>query len=299
VRLAREIQGDAAYTFSTTMTAYPQDVEFTKLVRGAEQYDVIGVMLELAAEAYPDVDRASCTAQIEGFRNTCRRLVEEAGNPQDVASRLRIVSRVLYELEGFHGNTQDYYNPENSYLNRVLELRTGIPISLGILYMAVAGAVRVHLIGLNTPSHFFISTAANTPSGQLFVDAFHGGEILTSAECSKRLIQMGVSSGAPENERFTIAGPQAIVVRVLQSLKHSYARLNRWDDALRVQRRLVALLPVDRTERRDLGLVTLRAGHPGLAFNLLQAYRQHCAPDERENLDRAIQAARKLIAERN
>jgi regulator of sirC expression with transglutaminase-like and TPR domain len=282
---------------STTMNAYPQDVEFTKLVRGAERYDVIGVMLKLAAEAYPDVDRASCTAQIEGFRNTCRRLVEEAGNPQDVASRLRIVSRVLYELEGFHGNTQDYYNPENSYLNRVLELRTGIPISLGILYMAVAGAVRVRLIGLNTPGHFFIST--RTPSGQLFVDAFHGGEILTSAECDKRLIKMGELSGAPENERFTIAGPRAIVVRVLHNLKHSYARLDRWDDALRVQRRLVALLPVDRTERRDLGLVTLRAGHPGPALDLLQAYRQHCAPNERENLDRAIQAARKLIAERN
>jgi regulator of sirC expression with transglutaminase-like and TPR domain len=103
----------------------------------------------------------------------------------DVREQLATISRQLYEIEGFHGDREAYYEPANSYLNEVLARRRGLPISLGILYMAVAGRAGLAMFGVNTPGHFVVGCA--TDGGPLFVDPFNGGDLLDLESCRRRI----------------------------------------------------------------------------------------------------------------
>jgi regulator of sirC expression with transglutaminase-like and TPR domain len=211
--------------------------------------------------------------------------------------RLASISRLLYEVEGFHGNREAYYEPQNSYLNEVLARRCGIPISLGILYMAVAARAGVKMFGVNTPGHFVIGCARG--SDLWYVDPFSGGDVLDRAACRCRIEQAVGKPGAVCDAHFAAATPLEIAARVLRNLKAAYAMQDQWPAVLRVQRRLVALLPEVQDERRDLGLVYLRVGQPGRALAMLEPLAGKCSQDNNQALHMSIQAARRMVAERN
>ncbi len=129
--------------------------EFNKLVAGRSDVDLVPVMLELAGDAYPDLDRVDCLLQIDHLAVACGDLRTTQAT-LSTRERLATISRVLYEVEGFHGNREAYYEPQNSYLNEVLARRCGIPISLGVLYMAVAARAGLKMFGVDMPGHFVI-----------------------------------------------------------------------------------------------------------------------------------------------
>ena len=203
----------------------------------------------------------------------------------------------MYEVEGFHGNVQAYYEPENSYLNEVLTRRCGIPISLGILYMAVAARAGLKMHGVNTPGHFVVSCPSS--AGPLFVDPFSGGDVLDLCQCRARIEASLGKQQVLCDAHFRPASPRDIIARVLRNLKSAYAMQNCWPSALGIQERLAALLPQVREERRDLGLLYLRLGRPNKALPLLETYLCGCACEERTALQPSLQVARKMSAEMN
>jgi regulator of sirC expression with transglutaminase-like and TPR domain len=278
------------------MTQLEGNPELDKLIAGRNEIDLVQFMIELAADVYPQLDRVGCLLEIDRLGVACS---DQAAcrYTSSVRERLRAISRLLYEVEGFHGNREAYYEPENSYLNEVLARRCGIPISLGILYMAVAARTGLKMFGVNTPGHFVVGCACG--GDVLFVDPFTNGDVLDQSACKCRIQQTLGKGCAIDDEQFRAAGSIDIAARVLRNLKAAYAMQDCWPDVLRVQRRLAALLPHDLQERRDLGLVYLRLGQPTKALPALEQYLTVCGSQQAAALRPSLQAARRMVAELN
>ena len=279
------------------MSHYEPNCEFAKLLAGRQEIDLVQFMLEVAEDAYPDLDRVGCLMEIDRLGVDTYDQVERQ-SCCDVRERLEAISRLLYEVEGFHGNRDCYYEPQNSYLNDVLARRCGIPISLGILYMAVAARSGLKMFGVNTPGHFVIGACCGNGEA-MFVDPFNHGDVLELDECKCRIEK---AIGKKENltrEHFRAAAPLDIAARVLQNLKAVHAMQECWPQLLCVQQRLAALLPQIPQERRDLGLVYLRLGQPNKALPVLEHYLKVCGTEQAAALQPSLQAARRMLAESN
>jgi regulator of sirC expression with transglutaminase-like and TPR domain len=223
--------------------------------------------LAIAAEEYPRLDPAAYLARLDLLAQRVRRSAPAAGR---AASTLQALRRVLAVEEGLRGNEGEYGDPRNSFLNEVLDRRLGIPISLSVVYMEVARRVGLPLQGVGFPGHFLSKYSA--PGGtEIFVDAFHGGEMLSAAEC---LARYRARSGGRELDPRHLAavGPRQILARMLQNLKRSY--LERRDDvrAYWVLDRILLLAPGQLEAVRDRGLVSARLGAPAAAQRDLEEY---------------------------
>jgi regulator of sirC expression with transglutaminase-like and TPR domain len=182
---------------------------------------------------------------------------------------LAALRTVLAAREGFTGHRDDYYAPENSFLNRVLERKRGLPITLSVLYMEVARRIGAPLVGVGLPAHFIAKWPLSPDEGDdLFVDAFAGGELLDLDAC--RLFMMRLTAGAPGGPRFEAewidpVGPRQILARMLGNLKQIYLQIGETALALEVVERLALLRPDSPEELRDRGLLRLAMGEILLA----------------------------------
>jgi regulator of sirC expression with transglutaminase-like and TPR domain len=273
------------------------DAEFQKLICGRCDVDLVQWLLELAADRYPSLDRLGCLLELDRLGVACSAQPAFNDPMSSVADKLAAVSYVLYEVEGFHGDRDDYYDPRNSYLNEVLTRRAGLPISLSIIYMAVAARAGLRLYGVNVPGHFVVGCP--TARRPIFVDAFSGGELMNQEACKRRIERMLGKPGALSSEHFRPAAPRDIAVRVLRNLKSALARKEDWPAVLAVQLRLTSLEPHSAEERRDLGLLLLRSGQPHQALALLEPSLASADCQQVAALKGAIRAARKMAAEMN
>lgn len=275
---------------------FARDCQFQKLLAGAQQICLPGLMLEIATDAYPNVDMLACLAEVERLGSLATERVKQSQcQARGRRGALHEISRLLYVDEGFRGNEEEYYDPRNSYLNEVLRRRRGIPISLAVLYMSVAYRATVPMYGVCTPGHFMI--ASRDDSQTLYVDPFRGGEVLDLAECRARI---AATLGQPCGEEcFRPATHFEIAVRMLRNLKAAYARADRWPEVLPVQRRLTLMLPDEADERRDLGLVYLRIGSAAKALPLFEEYLRTCNQQDAEVIQPYVKTARRMAAEMN
>src|SRR5687768_13994993 len=141
--------------------------------------------LLIAAEEYPDLDVDDYLARIDGLADGVRARLSGDEGPAGV---LAAINGHLYRELGFRGNRDEYYDPRNSYLNDVIERRTGIPITLAVMYQAVAGRLGHRLVGVNLPMHFML--AWPLADDTLLIDAFEDGAIVTPRDCEQRLSGM-------------------------------------------------------------------------------------------------------------
>jgi regulator of sirC expression with transglutaminase-like and TPR domain len=142
---------------------------------------------------------------------------------------------VFVEL-GFGGNEENYYEPENSYLNRVIDRRTGNPINLCLLYILLARRLRLPVAGIGMPGHFvcrYQSTAF-----ELFIDPFNHGKFLTKAECVQYLVRGNYSI---RDDYLSPVTPRRMLLRICGNLHQIYLHQEQTDETTRLQRYLVAL----------------------------------------------------------
>ncbi|HEV3136511.1 MAG TPA: transglutaminase-like domain-containing protein, partial [Pirellulales bacterium] len=211
------------------MLQFDDNPEFNKLLAGQPEIDLVQFLLELAADAYPDLDRIWCLLEIDRLGVACD---DQSRSRRHERQRLTSISRLLYGVEGFHGNREAYYEPQNSYLNEVLARRCGLPITLGILYMAVAARTGLEMFGVNTPGHFMVGCCSE--GEPLFVDPFTDGDVLDRAACKSRIELTLNQKGALADEHFRAAAPIDIAARVLRNLKAAHALEDRWPAVLRI-----------------------------------------------------------------
>jgi regulator of sirC expression with transglutaminase-like and TPR domain len=235
------------------------------VARPEEEVDLARASLLVACEEYPEleVDRylQRLDAMAEGVRGRL------GDSPREAIAAL---NRVLFEEQGFKGNTREYYDPRNSFLNDVLDRRTGIPITLSTVYIAVGRRAGASVEGVGLPGHFVVRVS--TPAGEALADPFNGGAVLTPEDCQERLdriyggrVKMAAGMLAPCPAR-------AVLTRTVRNLKAIYTKAEDHERALRTAELLVLLLPGDVEEIRDRGIVYASLECYALAAADLETY---------------------------
>jgi regulator of sirC expression with transglutaminase-like and TPR domain len=214
--------------------------------------------LVAARIAYPMLDPSAWLAELDVYGDAARQHLElgVGGNPP-TRTRLRVISEFFFGQLGFVGNREHYEDPRNSFLNDVIARRTGIPITLAIVFMEIAGRAGLTVDGVNFPGHFLMRCPE--PDGPepaaLIVDPFNGGAVLSDTDCLRLLKTHAGADALLEPGMLQPAGKQAILLRVLLNLKRAFVRMRSFDYARDVSELLVALDPAALTELRDRGLL--------------------------------------------
>jgi regulator of sirC expression with transglutaminase-like and TPR domain len=222
---------------------------------------LVDAALELALDAYPDLDLESCRDQLQAMAEGFDLFLGGARDDRDI---LRKLNEFFFEELEFRGNSSDYYDPRNSYLHEVIDRRLGIPISLSVLYQELASSAGVRLTGVNFPGHFLLAHQAG-PNDRLYIDVFHQGLWLSWKDCQERL---GAEGELAEDE-FPAMSNREILSRILRNLKGIYIRRN-LELCVKVQERLARLAPIDPQEQRDLGIFYYHSGRPMRAMKVLE-----------------------------
>lgn len=202
------------------------------LSRG-EDLDLEQAIWLLCQTQYPNINALAYSALFDSYAADLRARID-FGAPLD-----RIIGTInfyLFNELGFTGNEQDYSDPDNSYLNRVIDRRTGNPVSMCVVYLAVARRLRLPITGIGMPGHFVCRL--QTSRGEIYIDAFRKGKLMTKGDCIKFLI----NSGNDFHDGFlSSVTPRRILMRICSNLHHIYSDLSLAEETTRFQRYIVAL----------------------------------------------------------
>jgi regulator of sirC expression with transglutaminase-like and TPR domain len=143
--------------------------EFRGFIRSLNYELETGALL-LARTVSPRLNAGDCCAKLDKIAARCRELIVE---PSSAREKCRVVNRVLFHEWGFHGNVENYTDPRNSFLDQVLERRTGIPLSLSIVYLLIAERLQIELEPVGLPGHFIVGCF--TDDLPFFIDPFDRG----------------------------------------------------------------------------------------------------------------------------
>ena len=156
---------------------------FAELVsRQDERIELAKACLQIAQDAYPGLDVDGYVGELERFAKRLRARFAQDASPED---RIIALNEFLFDDLGFGGNTDNYYDPRNSYLNEVIDRRTGIPITLSVLYMEIGRRIGLPFEGVSFPGHFLVRLPLR--GGTLVLDPFSGGVPQPEAELRERL----------------------------------------------------------------------------------------------------------------
>lgn len=270
---------------------------FASLVQQDDSIPLFEAALAIAQDVDLQLDLTAIQADMDRFAiKLQQRLAPDASSVQ----KLRMLNHYFYHELGFAGNINNYYDPDNSYLHRVISTRRGIPISLAVLYMELAQQIGLNVKGISFPGHFLMKLSVQ--SGEIVLDPFNGMS-LSREDLEERLEPYFEQQGYPANIALAsylhAAHPRDILVRMLRNLKALFIEHLRWQRLLGVQQRLMILLPDEITERRDRGLAYANLECPKAALDDIEAYlaeRPHAADAEslRDRLPQLRDASRRL-----
>lgn len=229
---------------------------FVELARKPdEQIDLAEAALLIAAEEYSGLDVALYARRIDELAEGARQRV---GGARLEASPTLLIDRFhayLFEEVGFRGNDEDYYDPRNSFLNEVLDRRTGIPISLAAVYVEVARRLGWPVRGVGFPGHFLAKW--ELPEGDVVVDPFHG-TVLSEEDCRELLSRV---SGGQLSFRRELLAPlpnRGIIARMLANLKGIWIKRGDFLRAISACDRILLVAPEAVVEFRDRGLLWMK-----------------------------------------
>ena len=187
----------------------------------------------MATHERPEAELAATESIVEKLVATIRRRVQS----RSTQARLAHLHDVLFDVFGLRGNTDDYYNPANSYLPDVLRTRLGIPISLVLVYKRVAEPLGLTVHGVNAPGHFLaeVESTDQPHGGSMYVDPFFGGGILDKHEVIDRIAQATGRPVTPTPALLSRATPRQWLARMLNNLQASFAAAGRERDVCAMQ----------------------------------------------------------------
>jgi len=276
---------------------------FEAMIAGEDAaIDLAQAALLIAKEEYPDLNIAYYMEKLDYLAQQVRGVLglSRADTthqfPQEQV--LEAMNRVLFDQEDFHGNSKDYYDPRNSFLNDVLERRTGIPISLSLLYMEVGRRVSVQIDGIGLPWQFVVR--CNVSGGMIYIDPYEGGRLLSEQECRERVTRVLKGKIGFDPLWLEPVSHKQLLVRLLSNLKHIYFRKGEYVRALSTCDRILLLMPDSPVEWRDRGAIHLQLKQYARALRDLMAYVE-LAPHARDtgSVERQIREIRQLIAQMN
>lgn len=235
-----------------------------ELVRGGE-LEVEHAAVLIAADAKPMLDVAAC---LRVFDDLAAPLAARLRGSEDLETQARALAEHVYGELGFRGNADDYYDPQNSYIDRVIARRVGIPITLAVVLVAIGRRAGIVVEGIGFPGHFLARVGGQTG---VLIDPFEGGRILDADALEVVARRFLGDPSRLRDEHLQPVGALPMTVRMLMNLKHAHERRGDHAQALLVCDRLVDL--TGRPEaRRDRGLHALALGSARAAADDLEAY---------------------------
>lgn len=215
-----------------------------------EQIDLAKASLYFAQAEYPDLD---IQKYLDSLDEIAQEIVMELTLERYPLKVVKTINNHLFDRLNFQANKQNYYDPDNSFLHQVIERKLGIPISLSVIYLAIAYRLDFPMVGIGMPGHFLIRPEFEGVG--FFVDAFNRGEVLFVEDCQARLdenyqqqLQLDLSWLAPVSKK-------QILARMLNNLKYIYLHRRELDKALSTMSGILQIFPENVAEIRDRGLL--------------------------------------------
>jgi regulator of sirC expression with transglutaminase-like and TPR domain len=237
------------------------------LARPDAEVGLAEAALLIAAQEYDGLDVRAYQVRLDEMGRDLRARLEDEQRPERAVMAL---NHYMFQELGFRGNIEQYYDARNSYLNDVLDRRTGIPITLSLVYIEVARRGGLDVEGVGLPGHFVVRV--QTPARGLLIDPFHGGALLSEKDCQQRLDRIFGGKVKLESRMLRPCGHKDMIERVLRNLKAIHLRDEDRQRALRVVDLLVALAPTSAEDLRDRGQLYAALDCYAVAARDLQAY---------------------------
>ena len=224
--------------------------------------------------AYPSLDISGLLSSIDTMGQEVALMLKKSGNtPPRPTQIIEKINDLLFNVQKFKPNTDDYYNPLNSYLNIVIERKRGIPITLCILYMRIARSVNFKMYPVNFPGHFLIKHILEDNSGEIIVDPFNGGRIMDDYSLKALIEQAYPQQNIPLTHALVEKATAAqVLIRMLNNLKGSYYEAQDIDRYNIANEMVLAIDPYNPDAVRDKGIVLLKKGDPSEALKVLNTY---------------------------
>jgi regulator of sirC expression with transglutaminase-like and TPR domain len=248
--------------------------------------------LELALIEYPSLDIEPFIGILDSY---AVELSERLAGRSSGSDYVEVANQYLFGELGFTGNTGNYYDPRNSCLNEVLTARTGIPISLAVVYLEIGRRLAQPVHGIGLPGHFLVQY--KDADFAAFIDVFHGGRLLTMAECFDLARQ---SAGVPLSDdprMLAPAGNRQIVIRMLHNLRGVYLHRRAYGKALQTLNLLVTADPQAAQEYKLRGIVHMQMRNAAAARSDLETYLR-LAPEatDRHEIEQRLRSLRSYQA---
>ena len=233
--------------------------------------DLASAALAIARVEYPSLNPGPYVATLDRMGEEAAARLHHMGNDS-----LRAFNEYLYDEQGFTGNRDRYDDPRNSFINEVLDRRTGIPISLAVVYLEVARRAGLQVDGVNFPGHFLLrardATSSDARLDMVIIDPFHGGARLSEYDCRQLLRQHVGDEAAFDTTLLAPATRHDIVVRMLVNLKRLYVRMRSFPQARFISSLMLGIDPSAISELRDRGLLAYHLQDFPAALRDLEEY---------------------------
>ena len=257
---------------------------FTQVAKTPDP-DLAIVALLIARLEYPKLDASPYLDQLDEMGKVAHERVAEFSDPTKPQESIKAINTYLFDEQGFAGNEHEYDDPRNSFLNDVLTRRMGIPITLALVYLEVARRAGVSLQGVNFPGHFLLRFQSPTVTGglggELIVDPFHRGAILSETDC-QNLLRKQVGQSATFDKRLLVGATKSqILIRMLVNLKRIYINMRSFQQGRTVTDLLLALNPSAMAELRDRGLLAYHLNDFSAALRDLESYLRFTSRGEK------------------
>jgi len=272
---------------------------FAQLVDPAREDQTIDLgtsSLTLARVEYPELDAQLYLQRLNSLADRVRRGLRPNSGARETIARL---NRVLFDEEGLRGNRDDYYDPRNSFLNDVLDRKLGIPITLSVVYMEVARRIGFPLAGAGMPGHFLLKHY-DVLAGDIIVDAFNLGRILSVGDCQSQLNEIYGGEVEFKPEFLRPVTHREILTRMLNNLRQIYLTQCNLSKGLQVLDLLLAIPPGSPEMLRERALVRLQLDqYVGAAQDLATYLKLSPDAPDTEDVGETLNMVRQLIARLN
>lgn len=247
---------------------------FAALVADEHSLHLLEAAAAIAQDDFPELDVQGVLAEVDTLAMRLKRRLPADAAP---SHRLRLLTHYFHQELGFAGNVNNYYERGNSYVHHVLSSRRGIPVTLAVIFMELAGQMGLQARGISFPGHFLVKL--RLPQGEVLLDPFSGRSVSREA-LAEQLAPLREEAGLPQGVELPLeaflqnATPREILARMLRNLKAIHRHAEDWPRLLAVQHRLVLLLPDEAIEWRDRGLTLETLGQWQSAADDLAHYLQ-------------------------
>ncbi len=278
------------------MTKKPQTDPFFSFANlDSNEVELATGALLIAQSEYRELNIENYLHQLDEMADTVRERIQGTTLPEQHITEL---NRYLFQEKGFTGNTDNYYALGNNFLNFVLDKKTGIPITLGVVYIEVGRRAGLPLVGVNFPGHFLVRYQREHLD--ILLDVFENGSFMCENALRAKLQETHGESVPLESSMLTEATDKEILARILRNLTRAYTLLENYDKALTAAERITWLLPNAAADYRLLGYLQYKNHAYGEGIAAFETYLQLAdAPPDATAVERNIQHLQKLLSRLN